>query len=275
MLGFLGRFKNLMTNSLDQFQETKYIETPIKGSYSRSTQKPVSVLWIILSQILITLSGIFIYHKVVFEKPHILSTGHNSFTSEISRPSLDKKTDYIHPTASIIGRVYLGRNVLVAPQASIRGDEGVPIYIGDNSNVQDGVVLHALETEEHGQTIERDLKIVNGKKYAIYIGRNVSLAHQSQVHGPAVVEDGTFVGMQSLVFDATVGSGSVIEPGAKVIGVKIPKGVYVKAGSVIDEQKEADRLPKIFEGYKFQKTNKAVVHVNTQLAKTYNHLYGY
>jgi carbonic anhydrase len=242
---------------------------------TNTLQKVKSFSLNLFFQTLLIALGIFIYHKLIHERPHILATGHNSFTSKISRPSLDTKTDYIHPTASIIGRVYLGHNVLVAPQASIRGDEGVPIYIGDNSNVQDNVVLHALETEEHGESIDRDLKEVNGKKYAIYIGENVSLAHQSQVHGPAVVEDNTFVGMQALIFNSTVGKGSVIEPGAKIIGVDIPAGVYVKAGSVIDDQSLADKLPKIFVGYKFQKTNKAVVNVNTQLARTYNHLYGY
>jgi len=35
---------------------------------------------------------------------------------------------------------------MVSPMASIRGDEGMPVYIGNDSNVQDGVVIHGLET---------------------------------------------------------------------------------------------------------------------------------
>jgi carbonic anhydrase/acetyltransferase-like protein (isoleucine patch superfamily) len=235
----------------------------------------LNIFVLLTTQIVLVFLGIFIYNKYIIEKPHILGTGFNSFTSQISRPSLDKKTDYIHPTASIIGKTYIGHHVFVAPQASVRGDEGVPIYIGNDSNVQDGVVIHALETEEHGETIERDLKKVNGKRYAVYIGNKVSLAHQSQVHGPAVVGDNTFVGMQSLVFNATIGENCVIEPGAKIIGVSVPAHRYVPAGSVVNQQAQADALPEIVDGYKFKNINKAVVHVNTQLATTYNKLYGY
>lgn len=229
----------------------------------------------LISQIALVGLGIFAYHKLVFEKPHILATGHNSFTSEISRPNLDTKTDYIHPTASIIGKVFIGHKVFIGPQASIRGDEGTPLWIGDNSNIQDGVVIHALETEEHGKTIERDLKEVNGKKYAVYIGNKVSLAHQSQVHGPAVIQDNTFIGMQALVFNATIGPNCVIEPGAKIIGVDIPAHKYVQAGSIITSQEQVESLPEINENYQFKNINKAVTYVNTELATTYNKLYGY
>lgn len=39
---------------------------------------------------------------------------------------------------------------LVSPCASVRGDEGQPPFRGDDSNVQDGVVIHTLETELKG-----------------------------------------------------------------------------------------------------------------------------
>lgn len=237
----------------------------------------LKILLILLSQALFTALGIFIYHKFVYEKPHLLATGRNSFTSQISRPSLDTKTDYIHPTASIIGKVFIGHNVFIAPQASIRGDEGVPIHIGNGTNVQDGVVIHGLETEEGHAEIPDHLmeEMKTHHKYAVYVGEHVSLAHQSQVHGPAIIEDNTFVGMQALVFNAYIGDNCVLEPGAKVIGVHVPANRYVKAGDVINTQESADALPMIDANYKFKSINKAVVHVNTQLAKTYNSLYGY
>ena len=52
----------------------------------------------------------------------------------------------------------------------------------------------------------------------------MSLAYQSQVHGPAKVGNDTFVGMQALVFRAELGNRVVVEPGAKIIGVKVPSG---------------------------------------------------
>jgi carbonic anhydrase/acetyltransferase-like protein (isoleucine patch superfamily) len=89
------------------------------------------------------------------------------------------------------------------------------------------------------------------------------------VHGPAKVGDGSFIGMQALVFKAELGMGVVVEPGAKVIGVRIMDGRYVPAGSVINKQELADKLPTITEDYPFRTLNEAVVHVNTQLADGY------
>ena len=107
-----------------------------------------------------------------------------SFNEEVESPDIDP-TAYVHPLASVIGDVYIGTNVMVSPGASIRGDEGQPIHVGDDSNIQDGVVLHALETEEHGEVVENNLVEVDSKKYAIYVGERVSMAHQSHIHGPA------------------------------------------------------------------------------------------
>ena len=159
---------------------------------------------------------------------------------------------------------------MVSPCASVRGDEGSPVYVGDHSNIQDCCVVHALETSEAGHEVSKNVVEVNGQKYAVYIGKHVSMAHQSQVHGPAVVEDHVFVGMQALVFKAKVGKHCVIEPGAKVIGVEIESGRYVPAGRVITKQQEADELPGITDDYAFKSLNKGVVHVNVQLADGYN-----
>lgn len=169
----------------------------------------------------------------------------------------------IQPNASVIGAVILSDNVLVSPFASIRGDEGTPIFIGKNSNVQDGVVIHGLENKFVNNT---------GLGYSVYIGENVSLAHQSQVHGPAKVGNNTFVGMQSFVFKSEVGDNVVIEPCAKVIGVKVPSNRYVPAGEVIKTQEQADKLPMITPEYSMKDLNGEVVEVNKQLNKGYKDL---
>ncbi len=192
-----------------------------------------------------------------------------SFNETVDTPRWPK-TAFVHPMSTLTGNVTLGERVYVAPSASLRGDEGQPIYIGDESNVQDGVVLHGLETEEHGIPVEKNLIEVDGKKYSAYVGKKVSMAHQSQVHGPAYVGDGTFVGMQALVFKAWVGAGCVIEPGAKVIGVRIEPGRYVPAGMVVNRQEIADSLPVITDTYAFRSLNSAVVHVNTEFADGYS-----
>ena len=190
------------------------------------------------------------------------------FNTRVSEPEIDPST-FVHPLASVIGRVILGKNIMVSPMASLRGDEGQPLFIGDDSNVQDGVIIHALETELNGKQVEQNLYTVNGEKYAVYIGERVSLAHQVQIHGPAVVHDDTFVGMKSLVLKSLVGHGCVIEPGSLLMGVTVSDHRYIPAGSVIKTQKDADNLPEITKDYPMKDMNRGVIHVNVSLAKGY------
>ncbi|AKB54180.1 carbonic anhydrase [Methanosarcina sp. A14] len=185
-------------------------------------------------------------------------------------PDIDP-TAYIDPQASVIGNVTIGASIMVSPMASIRSDEGMPIFVGSRSNVQDGVVLHALETiDEEGEPVEKNTVEVAGEKYAVYIGENVSLAHQSQVHGPASVGNDTFIGMQAFVFKSKIGNNCVLEPTAAAIGVTVPDGRYIPAGVVVTSQEEADKLPEITEDYAYKHTNEAVVYVNVHLAEGYN-----
>ena len=199
---------------------------------------------------------------------HIASNVETSFSPEVREPML-MESDFVHPLASVIGAVELGPDVFVAPGASIRGDEGQPIHVGAGTNVQDGVVIHALETYENGHTIDANLVDVSGRRYAVYVAENVSLAHQAQVHGPAFVGSNTFVGMQALVFRARVEANCVLEPRALVMGVRIPSGRYVLAGQVVRTQADADTLPAIDETYSFAHINDGVLHVNKELAEGY------
>jgi len=191
-----------------------------------------------------------------------------SFNSEVRIPEI-KSTAYVHSLAAVIGNVYLGERVMVAPAASVRGDEGQPIWVGNDVNIQDCVVLHALQTEHHDVLVEEAVVEVDGNYYGVYIDERVSLAHQCQVHGPASVGADTFVGMQSLVFRATVGKNCVIEPKALVMGVNVADGRYVPAGALITTQAAADALPLISQSYPLKNLNQALLGVNTQLAAGY------
>jgi len=196
------------------------------------------------------------------EKANIGANPITPWNAESVMPTIDP-TAYVHPQAVVIGASEIGKNVMISPQAAVRGDEGMPLHVGDDSNIQDGVILHALETvNDEGEEIEGRTYLVDGKKYAVYVGDRVSLAHQAHVHGPAKVGDDTFVGMQSFIFMADVGKNCVLEPWATVVGVTVPDGRYVPAGDVITDQAAADALPTIEEGYKYKSTNAAVVHVN-------------
>ena len=188
-----------------------------------------------------------------------------TFTPVVSVPVI-AKTARIHPLGAVGGSVVIGEHVYVAPGASVRGDEGEHIFIGDNSNVQDGVVVHGLETFEGGHELPENEVVVEGKKYSVHIGTRVSLSHQCLVHGPAKVDHDTFVGMQALVFRSEIGAHVVIEPGAKVIGVKVAAGRYVPALALITTQAQADALPTIDAGYPYAHLNDGVIRVNVQLA---------
>lgn len=189
-----------------------------------------------------------------------------TFMPEIEAPNIGVHSR-IHPLAVVIGSVTIGERVFVAPAASVRGDEGQHIYIGNDSNVQDGVVVHGLETFEGDHELPENEVDVEGKKYSVHVGDRVSLAHQSQVHGPAKVGNDTFVGMQALVFRTELGDHVVVEPGAKLIGVKVAPGRYVPALSIITKQADADVLPKITADYPYRKLNDGVIRVNVQLAE--------
>lgn len=200
-----------------------------------------------------------------YSKTTIIPAPKTSFAPKNEIPQINKNT-YIHPMSSIIGDVTLKSGVNVEPFASIRADEGSPIFIGKNTNIQDNVVIHGLRDEKY----EKD-----GEKYSVYIGENTSLAHQSQVHGPAIVGNNVFIGMQAFVFKSKIGDNVVIEPAAKIIGVNIEPNRYVEAGKVVKTQKDADDLPIIDENYKDKNINKIVVEDNQELAEGYQKIMAY
>ena len=115
----------------------------------------------------------------------------------------------IHPSAVIMGDVRLACGVNVWPNATIRGDIA-PVIIGENSNVQDGAVLH-----------------VNHNLPAI-IGRGVTIGHNATVHG-CTIEDNVLIGMGAVILDGVVvGENSIIGAGAVVSpGTKVPPGSLV------------------------------------------------
>jgi carbonic anhydrase/acetyltransferase-like protein (isoleucine patch superfamily) len=126
--------------------------------------------------------------------------------------------------AAVIGEVIMGDNCTVWFNAVVRGDVN-SITIGDNTNIQDGAVIHG--TYEKAKTV---------------IGSNVSIAHNAIVHG-CTIESNVLVGMGAIIMDnAVVGTNSVIAAGAVVLPGTIiaPESVYagVPAKKVKDISEE-------------------------------------
>lgn len=106
---------------------------------------------------------------------------------------------FLADNATIVGDVVLGRGCTVWFTAVIRGDVH-RIRIGDETNVQDGAVLHCTY-----------------QKAPLIIGSRVSIGHRALVHGCTVADD-VLIGMGAIVMDhAVVGAGCIIAAGAVVL----------------------------------------------------------
>ena len=127
---------------------------------------------------------------------------------------------FLAENATIVGEVEMGKNCTVWFNAVVRGDVH-SIKIGDNTNIQDGAVIHG--TYQKANTV---------------IGNNVSIAHNAIVHG-CTIADNVLVGMGAIIMDgATVGSYAVIAAGAVVLPGTIVEGNSMYAGMPAKRIKE-------------------------------------
>lgn len=157
------------------------------------------------------------------------------------KPQIGKNC-YIAETASVIGEVILGDNVSIWPGASLRGDMG-RIIIGNNSNVQDGSVLHCMPG------------------VPCVIGDYVTIGHLAHVHS-ATIKDRVIIGSTSVILDQAVvesdvivGAGSLVTPrkvmpsGSMIMG----SPATVKRELTEDEKKHithnAQEYVDLIEGY--------------------------
>lgn len=118
-------------------------------------------------------------------------------------PELPNDDEYwIAPNAAVIGRVILKKNASIWFGATLRGDND-PVIVGENSNVQDGSVLH---TDVGSPLI---------------IGANVTIGHMVTLHG-CTIGDNSLIGIGSIVLN----------------GAKIGRNCLIGANCLITEGKE-------------------------------------
>jgi carbonic anhydrase len=192
-----------------------------------------------------------------------------SFNSSGKSPII-QATASVHPLAVVAGNVHLGQRVTVASAASIRGYEGQPVWVGNDVQIQNCVVLHALDAYHDREFVEEALVEVAGEFYGAYIEDRVSLTHQCQIHGPASIGADTFVGMQSLIFKAIVGKNCIIEPKALIMGVEIGDGRYVPAGALITTQAAANQLPFVNYSDHCKSLSKFAAEIDSLSASVYS-----
>src|SRR5437763_99321 len=117
------------------------------------------------------------------------------------RPQFLGDGHFIAGSASVIGSVILHHQASVWFNAVIRGD---------NTNIQDGAVLHTDE----------------GVTFAL--GRDVTIGHQAMLHG-CVVGENSLIGIQAVVLNgAVIGRNCLI--GSRAL---ITEGKVIPDGSVV------------------------------------------
>lgn len=136
---------------------------------------------------------------------------------------------FIAPNATIVGDVHIGRDCSVWYQAVLRGDVG-KITIGDETNVQDGVVIHSTTN-----------------KSTVTIGNRVTIGHRAIIHG-CMIHDEALIGMGAIVLDnALVETGAIVAAGAVVLENAIVKSGTIWAGIPAKEVKKLDLKQSIEE----------------------------
>lgn len=116
---------------------------------------------------------------------------------------------YIAPSASVIGSVDIGPGASIWFNVVIRADLD-QVIIGQDSNIQDGSVLHVDEGSP------------------IVIGERVVVGHKVMLHG-CTLGDECLIGMNAVVLNgARIGKGSIVGANALIPeNMEVPEGVLV------------------------------------------------
>lgn len=167
----------------------------------------------------------------------------------------------LSPLTETFGDVRVGRGVFVASNTVVRADPRRRVCIGDETNLQDNVLLLAL----------------GGRSPASYCGprststaERVSIAHQAEVRNSRI-GNFTFIGFRARLRNVRLSDGAFVLHGATLTNVRIPRDRIVPVGAVIRTQAEADALPrKTAASSEFQEE---VLEVNKEFAEEYQDLY--
>ena len=116
---------------------------------------------------------------------------------------------WIAPNAIVVGSVVLENNASIWFNVIVRADNDL-ITIGENSQVQDGSVLHA------------------DPGFPLTLGKNVSVGHMVMLHG-CTIGDGTLIGIKSVIMNgAVIGRNCLVGANTLIAeGKSIPDGSLV------------------------------------------------
>lgn len=114
------------------------------------------------------------------------------------------ETAYVTQDAIIIGDVEIGEDASIWFGSIVRGDVNY-IRIGDNTNIQDGTVIH-----------------VSSRTHPTVLEVRITVGHRVTLHG-CHVESGCLIGIGAILMDGVrvganslVGAGSLLTPGTQI-----------------------------------------------------------
>jgi carbonic anhydrase/acetyltransferase-like protein (isoleucine patch superfamily) len=117
-------------------------------------------------------------------------------------PELRGARHFVADNASVIGSVILENNASIWFNAVLRGDNE-PIHIGENSNIQDGAVLHT------------------DPGVPLTVAANVTVGHQATLHG-CMIGEGSLIGIKAVILNhAIIGKNCLIGANALITEGKI------------------------------------------------------
>jgi carbonic anhydrase/acetyltransferase-like protein (isoleucine patch superfamily) len=132
---------------------------------------------------------------------------------------------WVAPNATLVGKVKLESGASVWFNAVLRGDNEL-IHIGDQSNVQDGTVMHT------------------DMGFPLSVGKGVTIGHNAMLHGCSV-GDYSLIGINAVVLNgAKIGKYCIIGANTLIAeGKEIPDGSLVvgSPGKVVRELSDAQK----------------------------------
>ncbi|MCX7944412.1 MAG: gamma carbonic anhydrase family protein [Deltaproteobacteria bacterium] len=132
---------------------------------------------------------------------------------------------YVAESAEVIGNVKIQAGCYIGPNSVIRGDYG-RIVIGEQSAVEEGVIIHARPQE------------------ITIIGKRVTIGHGAIIH-TCTIEDSAVIGMGAIISDYAL----VREWGVVAEGAVVKNRSIVEAGSIYAGV-PAKEIGKVSEEYK-------------------------
>lgn len=150
---------------------------------------------------------------------------------------------FVADSADIIGDIKIGNNSNIWYNAVLRAD-GNPINIGENTNIQDGTIVHINRFT--GTTI----------------GNNVTIGHNAIIHA-CTIGDNTLIGMGVIVLDGAqigeftlIGAGSLVPPGKIIPSGVLAMGSPIKVVRELSEEEKQDLTKSAIDYVAFAENHK-------------------